>query len=200
MPVSASVTLTTPGTDLDVLLELRDSSGALVASSNPVDLLAASLSTTVTAGTYYLIVKGTGKGDPLTGYSNYASLGAYSLNATLTPPAPATYTITPSAGPGGAISPATVQTVDAGADITFTMTPDPGFVVSDVLVDDVSVGCVSSFEFMAVAADHTIEASFAAPTLTVTSPNGGESWANGSVQDLVWTVSSAVVVGSSAPG
>ena len=88
-------------TNLDVLLELRDSAGALLASSNPADALAASLSTSVTAGTYYLTVKGTGKGDPSTGYSNYASLGAYTLSATLTPPAPTTYTVTPSAGPGG---------------------------------------------------------------------------------------------------
>ncbi len=32
----------------------------------------------------------------------------------------------------------------------------------------------------------------AAPTITVTAPNGAESWANGSSQNLVWDLSSAV--------
>ncbi|NLT36289.1 MAG: hypothetical protein GXX83_10395, partial [Gaiellales bacterium] len=67
------------GSNLDIKLELRNSRGAVVASSNPTDLLTASLSKTVAGGTFYVAVSGTGRGNPLTGYSNYGSLGAYSL-------------------------------------------------------------------------------------------------------------------------
>ena len=48
-----------------------------------MDLLAASVSTTVPAGTYYVTVTGTGKGDPSTGYTTYGDLGVYGLSATL---------------------------------------------------------------------------------------------------------------------
>ena len=105
-----------------------------------------------------------------------------------------THAITPSAGPGGAVSPAGVQTVIDGADLTFTVTPDPGYYVLDVLVDGASVGALADYTFTEVTGDHTIDATFWA--LTVTAPNGSESWANGSVHDLSWTVSPAVSVGA----
>lgn len=72
------------GPNLDVMIQLRDAQGALVASSNPVDELGASLSVAVAQGTYYVMVDGAGLGDPLAGgYSDYASLGAYRLSASV---------------------------------------------------------------------------------------------------------------------
>lgn len=71
------------------------------------------------------------------------------------------FTITPSAGEHGVITPPIPQTVAAGATVTFTITPDVGFHVADVLVDGASVGAVTSYEFGDVQADHTIAASFA---------------------------------------
>jgi PKD repeat protein len=70
--------------NLDVLLELRNSAGTLLASSNPTDALNGSLVTTVpAAGTYYVSVQGVGKGDPTsTGYTDYGSLGNYALTVT----------------------------------------------------------------------------------------------------------------------
>lgn len=77
------------GADLDILIELQDSSGTVLASSNPDTSLNASINTNVVAGTYYLMVKGTGRGDVLgTGYSAYGSIGAYTLSGTV--PAAAT--------------------------------------------------------------------------------------------------------------
>lgn len=68
------------GPNLDVLVSLHDSSGGLLASANGADVLGATVSTYVNAGTYYVKVAGTGKGDPLTtGYSSYSSMGAYDL-------------------------------------------------------------------------------------------------------------------------
>ena len=72
-----------------------------------------------------------------------------------------TYTITPSAGPNGSISPDTTQTVAYGAAQTFTIASATGYYIADVLVDGVSVGPVPGYTFTAVSADHTISASFA---------------------------------------
>jgi len=46
-----------------------------------------------------------------------------------------TFTLTPSAGAYGTISPKTVQTVTYGTDFTFTATPNPGYVVQSWTVD-----------------------------------------------------------------
>ena len=76
------------GANLDILAELYSADGTLIATSNPIDGLAASISTTLaTAGTYYLKIDGVGKGDPLTtGYSDYGSLGQYFISGNILPP------------------------------------------------------------------------------------------------------------------
>ena len=71
-----------------------------------------------------------------------------------------TYTLTPSAGANGSISPAATQTVVAGAPFTFMIHADAGFHIADVLVDGLSVGPVGSYSLMNVQADHTIMATF----------------------------------------
>lgn len=68
--------------------------------------------------------------------------------------------ITPTAGPGGSISPSTPQTVEDGGAITFTISPDIGYHIADVVVDDGSAGAVESYTFENVVADHTIDATF----------------------------------------
>jgi PKD repeat protein len=73
--------------NLDIRASLFDVSGTLLASSNPADSLPAALSGTLVAGEYFLEVDGTGKGDPLgTGYSDYASLGRYTVSAAVPDP------------------------------------------------------------------------------------------------------------------
>jgi PKD repeat protein len=69
--------------NVDLRLELRDAGGALLATSNPPDALAASIAFTLpSAGTYYLTVTGVGMGDPLTtGYTDYGSVGQYAVSA-----------------------------------------------------------------------------------------------------------------------
>lgn len=85
-----------------------------------------------------------------------------------------TFTITPSAGAGGAISPATAQTVDQGTNVSFTITPNTGYQIADVKVDGVSVGAVATYEFTNVTANHTIAATFA-PTVVTVEPIAGKS-------------------------
>jgi hypothetical protein len=67
------------GPNLDILAELYNSSGQLVQSSNPIDSLSASFSMNLSAGEYFLSVTGTGQGSLATGYSDYGSLGQYSI-------------------------------------------------------------------------------------------------------------------------
>lgn len=68
------------GANLDLGIEILDGSGGVVISSKPEGKLEATLSTTLTAGTYYLRVLGTGNGDAnATGYTNYGSIGAYNI-------------------------------------------------------------------------------------------------------------------------
>ena len=79
-----------------------------------------------------------------------------------------TFTITSSAGANGSIAPAGATTVNYGGSQAYSITPDLGYHVADVLVDGVSVGAVTTYDFTNVTADHTIEASFAIDTFTIT--------------------------------
>ncbi len=90
--------------------------------------------------------------------------------------------ITATAGSGGTISPSGSVQVSAGANRTFNIAPNSGFVISDVLVDGVSVGAVSTFTFLNVVANHTIEARFAASrTITASAGPGGTISPSGAV-------------------
>ncbi|WP_037576452.1 Ig-like domain-containing protein [Sporocytophaga myxococcoides] len=65
--------------NLDISLTLKNSAGNTIAVSD-LEGLNAFIDTLVPAGTYFLIVDGVGYGDPATdGYSDYGSLGYYSL-------------------------------------------------------------------------------------------------------------------------
>lgn len=67
--------------NLDILIQLLDAGGNVLAESNPATLLSGSISVAVPAGSYYLSIQGSGLGDPLsTGYSVYGSLGRYAMN------------------------------------------------------------------------------------------------------------------------
>ncbi|MHB1356869.1 MAG: beta strand repeat-containing protein [Anaerolineae bacterium] len=79
-----------------------------------------------------------------------------------------TYTITPTAGANGSITPDTEQTVDYGANQTFTITADTGYRIADVVVDGSSVGITTSYTFSNITANHTITAAFAIDTFVLT--------------------------------
>ncbi|WP_052732542.1 carbohydrate-binding protein [Hymenobacter terrenus] len=68
--------------NLDILARLYDSAGTLIGSYDAAGLNT-SLSVNVAAGTYYLSVDGTGAANPATdGYSDYASLGTFTISGT----------------------------------------------------------------------------------------------------------------------
>jgi len=87
-----------------------------------------------------------------------------------------TYTVTPSAGANGSITPSTPQTVNHGLTTAFTVTPDIGYHINSVS------GCGGSLDGNTyttgpIIADCTVSATFAIDTFTVT-PSPG---ANGSM-------------------
>ncbi|MEN8201692.1 MAG: T9SS type A sorting domain-containing protein [Bacteroidota bacterium] len=71
-----------------------------------------------------------------------------------------TYTITPTAGEHGSISPSEATVVFYGSDLEFTISPDAGYGVNNVLVDGESVGKVSSYTFENIKANHSISVTF----------------------------------------
>jgi hypothetical protein len=82
--ISLTVNPFNRGPNLDVLAELYNSAGTLIASSNPTELLSANITANVAAGTYYLKIDGVGKGSALsTGYTDYGSLGQYSISGNI---------------------------------------------------------------------------------------------------------------------
>lgn len=69
------------GPNLNAKVELRNTSGTILHSS--VTHTTTSVSKTLSAGTYYVFVSGTGSGTLATGYSNYGSIGQYTISGTI---------------------------------------------------------------------------------------------------------------------
>jgi len=93
------------------------------------------------------------------------------------------FTITASAGAGGSISPSGAVLVSCGGSQSFTITPDSCHTIADVVVDGSSVGAVANFAFNSVTANHTIVASFAINSYTITASAGagGSSSPSGAI-------------------
>ncbi len=82
------------------------------------------------------------------------------------------FTIVATAGPHGAISPSGPTIVTWSSDQTFIITPDDCYHIEDVVVDGVSKGPISDYTFTDVKEHHTITATFAIDTYTITASAG----------------------------
>ncbi len=70
--------------DLAVMATLADATDTIIASNNPQNVLSASISTNLPAGTYTFRVTGAGRNNALTdGFTSYASLGYYSITGSV---------------------------------------------------------------------------------------------------------------------
>jgi alpha-tubulin suppressor-like RCC1 family protein len=118
--------------NMDILLTLLDSSGLVLATSNPDLALGASMTRVLAPGQHYLKIQGTGHGNPLTdGYSSYGSIGQYALSGSLVVPAPSVTGISPTSGP-----------VAGGTSVTITGTNfagATGVTIGDTPATNVSV-------------------------------------------------------------
>jgi tripartite motif-containing protein 71 len=83
-----------------------------------------------------------------------------------------TYTVTATAGSGGAILPSGPVSVSHGGSQTFIITPNSGYHVTDVKVDGASVGAVTLYTFNNVTLDHIIEAIFVINQYTIIATAG----------------------------
>jgi hypothetical protein len=81
------------GANLDVKIELQDSKGTTIKVYDAADALNVIIDTTLNAGTYYVIVDGTGN---VNSKNDYGSLGSYTLTGTYTGTAVSTTTTTTS--------------------------------------------------------------------------------------------------------
>jgi Divergent InlB B-repeat domain len=83
-----------------------------------------------------------------------------------------TYTISATTGTSGSVSPAGISAVNYGGSQMFSITPATGYHVAGVKVDGSSVSAVASYTFSNVTANHTIAATFAINTYTVSASAG----------------------------
>lgn len=81
--VSINVNPAPLGGNLDIKAEILDSQGNVLAASDHMGLSASFFQFYLSAGTYYLRIDGVGALDLATGYSDYASIGQFSITGTL---------------------------------------------------------------------------------------------------------------------
>jgi uncharacterized repeat protein (TIGR01451 family) len=96
-----------------------------------------------------------------------------------------TYTITATAGANGSITPSGVVVVNSGDNQPFIITTNSNYHIVDVLVDGSSVGILPAYTFNNVTANHTIDASFAIDTFTLTYTAGVDGTISGTSPQTV---------------
>ncbi len=109
--VNVSGLVAQPSPNLNLSLSLVDANGLVLAQGTAAGL-GANLSVPVVGGTYYIVVDGKGStNDPLTGYTDYSSLGRFSLSGSWPaavvvnqPPVASTAGTTPALSANGTIS------------------------------------------------------------------------------------------------
>jgi hypothetical protein len=162
--ITVSATTVDPGGNLDIQLTLLNSAGGTVTTANPTTTLAAgtsyataglnaSISQTLAAGTYTVLVDGAGQGDwRIDGFSDYGSIGSYTIGVTdlAAPPAPTTTTTAPPAtaapttttAPPATASPTTTAApTTTVAPSTTTTAPAPTTTVVSPTTTVASTGC-----------------------------------------------------------
>jgi flagellin-like protein len=139
---------------------------------------------TITADSTYLVddvvVDGTSIGSRVS-YTFENVVTDHTISATFISIPQNRHIIHASAGANGQISP--IGDVVVQYSQTFTITPDIHYHVADVLVDGTSKGPITTYSFTGVTSDHTISATFAINTLTITASAGtnGQISPSGSV-------------------
>jgi hypothetical protein len=163
LPITYSLTLSQAGTGTGTVQAIP--SGTLFNACTVVTLTAIADESSVFSG-WSADVTGPSSPIAITMNSNVAATATFTLK---------TYTLTASVEGNGTISPQGTLIVNHGASQIFTLSPERGYQIGDVRVDDISVGGVSSYNFMDITANHTIQAFMVfvppGPT-TLLSPSG----------------------------
>lgn len=151
----------TQGTNADLIIRLFDANGALIAENDPANSLSASLSASVTAGTYFVAV---------THISQYGSIGQYTLAGNVIP-LPSTPTMIAPTGTLSSPLPTFEWTVGANA------------ASYDLEVDNLTTGRVAFYSASVTGLIHTPPSQFAegvyqARVRTVASDGTFSGWSN----------------------
>lgn len=80
--ISINLNTATRGANLDMQAKISDAQGNVLAVSEQT-ALPSSLNINLSEGVYFLSIEGVGAGDLATGYSDYGSIGQYSISGTL---------------------------------------------------------------------------------------------------------------------
>ena len=203
--------------NLDIQLALVGADGTVVASANPASAMSsqdvatgmgATLTQSVPAGTYFVRVDGVGNGTVLTGYSDYASIGAYTLSASgacttvtanpaVAPTAPTSLTTVVRAGALEADIDWAPPTSDGGSPVTgYRLTVD-GDVVADTSASQTAATLtgLAAGETYAVAVRARNSVGLGAPAQTSFSVPAAAS-----VPPVAATAPSAPRIGAAASG
>jgi PKD repeat protein len=114
--ISIAVNPAARSANLDLQADLMDGNGKVLATANPVDALNGALSfTTSSSGTFFVAVRGTGRGDLTTGYSNYGSLGEYRISGSVSASASQPPVAALSANPASGVAPLAVSFSASGS-------------------------------------------------------------------------------------
>ncbi len=104
--------------DVNLLLSLYNSSGAVITSAGPTaSSTGVTIGTSLAAGTYYLAVNGVASGSPTsTGYSDYGNIGQFSITGSVVPATnKAPTAVASSSAPVTGIAPLAVAFSSAGS-------------------------------------------------------------------------------------
>jgi hypothetical protein len=186
--ITANCTVSATFTQITYTVTPSAGANGSIASNAPQTIASGATTVfTVTPSAGYTASVGGTCGGALVGntYTTNAITANCSVSATFTQ---ITYTVTPSAGANGTITPATAQTIGSGATTAFTVTPSAGYTAS---VGGTCGGALvgNTYTTNAITANCTVAATFTQVTYTVT-PSAG---ANGSI-----TPATAQTIGSGA--
>jgi len=154
------ITPDTLAANLDIIAKIHDADGTVLYTSNPPEAPDAGFQIILDSGDYYLSIDGTGLNDPLgppaDGYSDYGSLGYYSIEA---------------AGGGGSGLP---PSVDAGADwITWSGEPvNPNATVVNNGAGDLTCAWTADAPAGVTVEFNPVGADVVDPTVTITRAPG----------------------------
>ncbi|MBK8302638.1 MAG: InlB B-repeat-containing protein [Chloracidobacterium sp.] len=137
------------------------------------------------------------------GGTSYANTASYDFSADLTLYAQwtvSTYTITATSGANGTVTPAGTTVVNYGDNLTYTMTADPGYEVDVLTVDGSPVPAATTYPYINVSADHTINATYKLKDVIISSATGmpGGTYGNVTINscDTVSLGGDVVIVGT----
>jgi serralysin len=160
--VTLNINPFTPGPNLDVKADLYDGAGNLVATSNSGTVLSANFSLNLSAGQYFLHVDGTGWGtpgaNPPSGYTEYASLGQYSITGSIVDP-----------GTLPAVSVGNASGAENAGTITFTLSLSAtAATTTSVAWSTVDISTAAGSDYVAASGTATFLAGESSTTVTVT--------------------------------